>query len=854
MPVHAHQPVRRSRHSLQQRIAPLSGRPRRQIFAVAHGGEPAMSAPFSTVPIDAFPGHIAIVDVAGYILAVNKAWREHALASGLDPAQVSEGANYLAACRAAAATGNADALRAVELITAVAEGRSDSASMEYSGGSSMDKNWFECKVTRVVEGDTVRILIAHEDISERKRAEWRIQFQAHLLASVEQAVIATDLGGKIIYWNRFAEKLYGWPAEEALGRDILDVTPTEISREQGAQIMGQLKMGKSWSGEFLVQHRDGTRFVMHVTDSPIRDENNELIGIIGISTDISEWKKVESALELAGLVYQALGEAIMVTDDNNRLVAANPAFLQLTGYAEHEIVGLPLDAVLAGENGDDFHDEMRHLLQKTGHWQGRIWCTGKEGKPRLQWLTLDTVYRRHGSVQNRVGMLSPVTDQKLAEETIWRQANFDLLTGLPNRTMFYDRLEYEIKKSSRARLPLALMFIDLDHFKEVNDALGHDAGDLLLREAACRLNSCTRRADTVARLGGDEFTVIMGELEDRESVERVAREILARLAEPFRRETGDIYVSASIGITLYPEDATSIEALLKNADQAMYAAKGKGRNRYNYFTPSMQRAAQARMQLVQDLHGAIEGGQFELMYQPIVALATGRMQKAEALLRWRHPVRGQIVPSEFISVAEETGIIVPIGEWVIEQAVRQTRHWRATADPGFQLSVNVSPVELSRQCINHSERGKHGGWLAAQQTMEMPGAIIMEITENVLLQASDAMTETLLLLRGQGLQIAIDDFGVGYSSLSYLRKFRADYLKIDQSFVIRMKSQSDDFALCEAMIVMGHKLGMKVIAEGIETREQRDLLTAAGCDYGQGFLFSYPVSATAMDALLKAGR
>jgi len=420
--------------------------------------------------------------------------------------------------------------------------------------------------------------------------------------------------------------------------------------------------------------------------------------------------------------------------------------------------------------------------------------------------------------------------------------------------MFYDRLDYEIKKSSRARLPLALMFIDLDRFKEVNDTLGHDAGDLLLREAACRLNGCARRADTVARLGGDEFTVIMGELHDLESVERVVSDILEKLAKPFSLGTGNIYVSASIGITLYPDDATTIDALLKNADQAMYAAKGQGRNRYNYFTASMQRAAQARMQLVRDLHGAIEGHQFELMYQPIVSLATGRMQKAEALLRWRHPARGQIVPPEFISVAEETGIIVPIGEWVIEQAIRQIQHWRATADPDFQLSVNVSPVELSRQCLNQIEWGNHGGWLAAQEAMEKPGAIIMEITENVLLQATDAMTEQLLRLRQQGLQIAIDDFGVGYSSLSYLRKFRADYLKIDQSFVVRMKAGSDDFALCEAMIVMGHKLGMKVIAEGIETDEQRDLLTAAGCDYGQGFLFSRPVPATTMDVMLQAGR
>ena len=437
--------------------------------------------------------------------------------------------------------------------------------------------------------------------------------------------------------------------------------------------------------------------------------------------------------------------------------------------------------------------------------------------------------------------------QKNAEELIWQQANFDSLTGLPNRRMFHDRLEQEIRKSSRAGLPLALMFLDLDRFKEINDTLGHDMGDILLEEAAQRLSSCVRVSDTVARLGGDEFTVIMGSLDELSCIERAASDILQKLAEPFRLGNETAYISTSIGITLFPEDATDIEALLTNADQAMYAAKHHGRNRYHYFTPFMQKAAQVRMQISNDMRIALEDNQFRVYYQPIVELTTGAIHKAEALIRWQHPKHGLIYPDAFIHLAEETGMINDIGNWVFHEAALQAERWQKSQRVSFQISVNKSAVEF------HNTDTKCESWLAHLQMLGLPGqSVVVEITEGLLLDICDATNNKLLAFRDAGMQVSLDDFGTGYSSLAYLKKFDIDYLKIDQSFVKCLMPDSEDMAICEAIIVMAHKLGIKTIAEGIETAEQRDLLIAAGCDYGQGFLFSKPVPSEEFETLLKA--
>jgi diguanylate cyclase (GGDEF)-like protein len=444
-----------------------------------------------------------------------------------------------------------------------------------------------------------------------------------------------------------------------------------------------------------------------------------------------------------------------------------------------------------------------------------------------------------------VALFADISQKKESDELIWKQANFDPLTGLPNRRMFYDRLNQDIKKAHRAGRPLALMFLDLDRFKEVNDTLGHDQGDALLKDTALRLNNSVRESDTVARLGGDEFIAILSELDDPGCVERIAQDILITLAKPFHIGNDIAYVSASIGITLYPEDAVTSEALLKNADQAMYAAKKQGRNCYNYFTTAMQVAAQNRMHMSNELRGALSGNQFWVAYQPIIELATNTIHKAEALIRWRHPDGVHISPAEFIPVAEDTGLIVDIGEWVFREAARQVSIWRTSQHPAFQISVNKSPLQFRDEISNCLS------WPDQLQQLGLSGqSIVVEITEGMLMDASDTINSKLLAFRDAGIQVSLDDFGTGYSSLSYLKKFDIDYLKIDQSFTRSLAPGSDDMALCEAIIVMAHKLGMKVVAEGVETEEQKNLLVAAGCDYGQGYLWSKPVAPLEFETFL----
>lgn len=433
-----------------------------------------------------------------------------------------------------------------------------------------------------------------------------------------------------------------------------------------------------------------------------------------------------------------------------------------------------------------------------------------------------------------IGTYLDVSERRQAEETIQRQANFDPLTQLPNRRLFLDRLGQEIIKSQRADFFLALLLVDLDEFKEVNDTLGHDVGDILLQEAARRIRSCLRDADTVARLGGDEFTVILADLSDRTHIEDIAQKIIGRMAEPFHLGDEVAYVTASIGITVYPGDAGDIDTLLKHADQAMYAAKKHGRNRFFYFTASLQEAAQTRLKLSRDLREAVAARQFVAYFQPIVELSTGRTRKAEALLRWQHPTRGLVNPMDFIPLAEETGLINEIGEWVLMESARRAQAWRHEFGDDFQISINMSPVQFRAE-----GRPRTRAWLRHLQDIGLPGTnLTIEITENLLLNAHADVTEQLLAFRDAGIQIAIDDFGTGYSTLSYLKQFPIDYLKIDRSFVRDIETDPNDMALSRAIIVMAHELGLKVIAEGVETAGQRALLYAAGCDYAQGYLYA----------------
>ena len=560
-----------------------------------------------------------------------------------------------------------------------------------------------------------------------------------------------------------------------------------------------------------------------------------------------ERQQDEESLRLSATVFQTSSEAIVITDEHNRIITVNPAFSQITQYTPEEVIGRDPKLLSSGSQGVDFYREMWHSIISTGKWRGEILNRRKNGEVYAEWLNISTVYDAANNVQQRIAIFSDITDKKRTEAIIWEQANFDTLTGLPNRRLFHDRLAQELKKADREDIHVALMFIDLDHFKEVNDTLGHDAGDRLLQDAARRIAKCVREADTLARLGGDEFTVILPGLSDMERLENIADSIIHSLSLPFQLDASTVYVSASIGITLFPSDARDIGSLLKNADQAMYVAKSQGRNRFSYFTASMQETARMRLQLSNDLRGALEKGQLEVYYQPIIELATGHVSKAEALTRWHHPSLGMVSPTTFISLAEDIGLINAIGDWVFQQAAMQALKWKLNKAPHLhtvQISVNKSP----RQFIAGEVNLDIVDWL---RKLELPAAcIVIEITEGLLMDDRTEVRETLLAYRDAGIQVSLDDFGTGYSAMSYLQRFDIDYIKIDQSFVRNMVNSHGDQAIVEAIIVMAHKLGMKVIAEGVETAQQRDILAAAGCDYGQGYLFARPMTGAQFDAFL----
>jgi diguanylate cyclase (GGDEF)-like protein/PAS domain S-box-containing protein len=525
----------------------------------------------------------------------------------------------------------------------------------------------------------------------------------------------------------------------------------------------------------------------------------------------------------------------------------SPRLLQMCGFdgseLQNQAEGLDSrthpDDVLQMQRDRDDHFEGHTASYQNEH---RILC--KDGS--WKWvLSRGMVISRddRGKPLRMIGTFTDVSSRKESEALIRHQAFYDALTGLPNRRMLRDRLEQEIKRCQRDQLGLALLFIDLDHFKEVNDTLGHDAGDLLLVEAGRRLKASVRQSDTVARMGGDEFTIILSELTTGDHLEGTLQKILQALAEVYQLGNEQVFVSASIGITVYPLDAQQIEDLFKHADQALYVAKGAGRNRFSFFTPALQEAAQTRVRLATDLRAALVEQQFRVVYQPIVELATGAIHKAEALIRWHHPTRGLVSPATFIPIAESSGTILEIGEWIFQQASAQVQVWRQGLAADFQISVNKSPVQFQHRGTSKDN------WAQYLQARGLPGdSIVVEITEGLLLDTSNEVANTLLELRDAGIQVSLDDFGTGYSSLSYLQRFDIDFIKIDQSFVRHLIPGSTDLALCNAIIAMAHALDMRVIAEGVETAQQRDLLAAAGCDYAQGYLYARPMSAPDFEA------
>jgi diguanylate cyclase (GGDEF)-like protein/PAS domain S-box-containing protein len=535
-------------------------------------------------------------------------------------------------------------------------------------------------------------------------------------------------------------------------------------------------------------------------------------------------------------------------DRDFHVVRWNKAAEKMFGYTVDEAIGRhPTGFIVSDLLKTEIDQVYKALLENKGGWRNSNDNITKDDRTiNCEWNNT-TILDGTGKIIGVASLCEDVTARRQAELKIWEQAHYDSLTKLANRQMANDHLQQEIKIVDRSKKSLALLFLDLDGFKDINDTLGHDVGDNLLLEAAKRLSSYTQDVGTIARLGGDEFVIIMGGLDNASPAERIASDLLKKMAQPFKLGQDTVYISTSIGITLYPQDASDPIEMLRNADQAMYAAKHKGGNSFQYFKPSMQEGALSRMSMISDLRKALPGNQFQLYYQPIVNLINGDIHKAEALIRWQHPTKGLIGPFEFIPFAEETKLIVDIGDWVFREASRQSAQWRSSLNPDFQISINTSPVQYQNDAFNAKD------WLEHLQTLKLSGdAIAVEITEGTLMEPGTSVDQILFDFRDANIQVSLDDFGTGYSSLSALKKLDIDYLKIDKLFVDNLALNSDNLALCEAIIIMAHKLGLKVIAEGIETVQQRDLLIAAGCDFGQGYLFAKPLPAIEFEALLKS--
>lgn len=592
--------------------------------------------------------------------------------------------------------------------------------------------------------------------------------------------------------------------------------------------------------------KDGSVIDIEVFSSSVTVEGQ--VAIVGIVQDITERKKAEASAQLAEIAYENSSEAIAVTDAAGVVIDVNPAFSRITGYWKDEVRGEVLPLLKPGRHNRDFFDSMWHVINTTGRWEGEYWSRRKSGEEYAERVIVDTAWNHDGSINCRVAMLGDVTEKKQTEALIWRQAHHDPLTELPNRQYFNQQLEHALRQSDRESLPLALLFLDLDMFKEINDSMGHGVGDQLLVEVARRLNACVQDMGFVARLGGDEFIVIVSHAVDRTQVDDLCHRVMASIVEPYLLGGESLRISASIGVAMYPDDAEDQEMLLRHVDLAMYAAKDAGRNRYCYFDHGMRERAMMHRNLMRGLPEALAAEQFFLQYQPIYSMRSRVIIKAEALLRWNHPEFGLVQPMDFIPFAEDRQLINRLGNWVFQRAASQLAQWRSRYRTALQVTVNISPLQLSGSGADLVE------WLQQLEELGLQGdSIMLELTERMLMSMDSGMISKLEQLRATGMRIGLDDFGVGSSSLSFMGSLPVDYIKLDRVFTQYIATDSNALMVCEAIILLAHKLGFKVIAEGVTTIEQHELLRQAGCDAGQGYWYGVPLTPDEIEGRLRAG-
>ncbi len=696
-----------------------------------------------------------------------------------------------------------------------------------------------------------------KEVVERQKAE-----QASQDALDRLQKIASQVPGLVFQFQLFPDGSSRIPyANEAI-RSLYRVSPEEVS-EDATKVLAALHPDdlENFKTSFKVSARDLTpwrqEYRLKFDDAPVcwlfgnalpqRQADGSVLWH-GFITDITKHKQTEVDLRIAATAFE-LQDAMLVTDANNVILKVNQAFTRITGYSAEEVIGKTPNLLSSGQHDKTFYSSMWESINRTDAWQGEIWNRRKNGEMFPEWLIITAVKEpdeKNEHVNNYVASFSDITSRKAAEEEIKQLAFYDPLTQLPNRRLLQERLKHSIDVERRDGKRLALLMLDLDRFKAVNDSLGHLAGDELLQQVAVRISTRLRDVDMVARLGGDEFVVLLEDIAHAEDAARVAAEIIFVLGKPFQlTQSNDVQIGASIGISLYPEHGASYEMLMDHADAALYQAKDQGRGCYAYFSEDQTLAARERIALETRLRRAIEQRELRVFYQPQVDIESGRIVGAEALVRWQDPIEGLIPPLRFIPIAEETGLILEIGAWVLRETCRQGRLWLDAGLPPLTLAVNVSPQQFRRGDISALVA------TALNETGFPAEYLELEMTESGLLENQDNVMALLNTLRSQGIRLAIDDFGTGFSSLAYLKHFPLDVLKIDKSFIDDIPNLQDDMEIAATIIAMGHILGFKVLAEGVETPEQLAFLREKKCDSYQGYIKSPPVPAKAFALLLR---
>jgi diguanylate cyclase (GGDEF)-like protein/PAS domain S-box-containing protein len=583
---------------------------------------------------------------------------------------------------------------------------------------------------------------------------------------------------------------------------------------------------------------------------PLKNHKNEALGVLGIYEDFTERKLTEIELRIAATAFESQ-EGILIAGADRNILRVNSAFTKITGYNADEVVGKNPRLLNSGLHSTDFYSAIWNSIDETGAWQGEIWNKRKNGEIYLEYLTITTVKGSDGLLINYVASLSDITEGKLAAAQIEQLAFYDALTGLPNRRLMLDRLSHALSTSARSGHRGAVLFLDLDYFKSLNDSLGHDVGDLLLKQVGTRLKQCVREGDTVARLGGDEYVVILEELSNQEieaarQTEVIGNNILAELNKPYQLATYNYRCTSSMGITIFNSHDQTEEELLKHADIAMYQAKKEGRSMLKFFDPTMQQAIVARVSLENDLRSALENQEFKLYYQVQVDFLQQPIG-VEALIRWQHPERGLVSPFDFIPVLEETGLIQHVGKWVLNTACAQIRAWQNNEHMRqLTIAVNVSAKQFRQTDFVSSVK------TALEFYNISPKLLKLELTESLLLENIEETIITMSELKELGIMFSLDDFGTGYSSLQYLKRLPLYQLKIDQSFVRDITVDNNDQAIIRTIIAMAHMLDLNVIAEGVETLEQQQMLLSHGCTHYQGYLFGKPMPIEQLEKSLQS--